>query len=137
MISDENYFDHDADIGIIGHGKTVEECFINAAEAMFALTADLSLVHAHSSVNLEFREQDLELAFVTWLNLLLAKSQTENRVFSRFQLYRTNELWKGKAWGEKWRDDIVRGIEVKGATLTMLSVKQTNNRWIAQCVVDV
>ncbi|QBS09530.1 archease [Legionella israelensis] len=137
MTSDNNYFDHDADIGIIGYGASVEECFIDAAEAMFALTAALSSVHGHSCVELEFKEKDLELAFVTWLNLLVAKSQAENLVFSRFELQRVNHLWKGRAWGERWRDGIARGIEVKGATLTMLSVKQKNKQWIAQCVVDV
>lgn len=28
-IKDENYFDHDADIGIIGRGYSLEECFAN------------------------------------------------------------------------------------------------------------
>jgi SHS2 domain-containing protein len=30
-----------------------------------------------------------------------------------------------------------RGVEVKGATLTMLSVKQVEAGWEARCVVDV
>ncbi|MDE2366260.1 MAG: archease, partial [Betaproteobacteria bacterium] len=30
-----------------------------------------------------------------------------------------------------------RGVEVKGATLTMLSVKQAGAIWEARCVVDV
>jgi len=33
MAMDEHYFDHDADIGIIGRGQTLEACFADAALA--------------------------------------------------------------------------------------------------------
>ena len=134
---DENYFDHDADIGIIGRGNSLEECFVGAAKAMFALMTDLSNVHPQIAVTIEFEESDVELAFVTWLNLLIAKAQADNLIFSTFQIHKNGDLWQGKALGEVWRDDIERGIDVKGATLTMLSVKQVNGMWEAGCVVDV
>lgn len=137
MTTDENYFDHDADIGIIGRGNSLEECFVDAAKAMFALMTDLSSVHPKITVTIEFEESDAELAFVTWLNLLIAKAQADNLIFSTFQIHKTGDLWRGEAGGETWRDDIERGIEVKGATLTMLSVKQVNGMWQARCVVDV
>ena len=46
-------------------------------------------------------------------------------------------LWRGGASGEPWRRDLERGTEVKGATLTMLEVKQERDGWRARCVVDV
>jgi SHS2 domain-containing protein len=137
MTTDENYFDHDADIGIIGRGNSLEECFVDAATAMFALMANLSNVEPKISITFEFEETDVELAFVTWLNSLIAKAQAENLLLCRFQIRENNHLWYGEAQGEKWRDDIERGIDVKGATLTMLSVKQTDGHWEAKCVVDV
>ena len=136
-IIDENYFDHDADIGIIGCGNSLEECFENAAMSTFALMGDLSNVHHKTSIKIEFEESDVELALVTWLNLLIAKAQADNLIFSIFQIHKTGNLWKGEAKGEIWRDDIERGIDVKGATLTMLSVKLVNGMWEAKCVVDV
>ena len=39
-ITENNYFDHEADIGIIGRGKTIEQAFINTAEALFAIMVD-------------------------------------------------------------------------------------------------
>lgn len=137
MLNSKNYFDHDADIGIIGRGNSLEECFVDAAKTLFALMADLSHIKPKELISFEFEEADIELAFVIWLNLLIAKAQVDNLIFSQFQLTKKNNIWKGKAKGEKWRDDIERGIDVKGATLTMLSVKQTNNTWEAKCVVDV
>ena len=33
----DQYFDHEADIGIIGRGKSIEQAFCHAAHAMFAI----------------------------------------------------------------------------------------------------
>ena len=133
----DNYFDHDADIGVIGRGATMEEAFEDAACATFAMMADLSKVSEVTSLDFDFEEADPEIAFVTWLNLLIGNAQAKGLVLGRFELRHNGPRWHGKAWGEPWREDLKRGIEVKGATLTMLSVKQDNYRWEACCVVDV
>src|SRR5262249_20587446 len=99
-ITDENYFDHDADIGIIGKGLSLEECFDNAAFAMFSLMTDLSQVQPTTSIHFEFKESDIELAFVTWLNFLIAKAQADNLVFSQFKIHREKDRWQCKAQGE-------------------------------------
>jgi SHS2 domain-containing protein len=39
--------------------------------------------------------------------------------------------------GEPWREAHARGTEVKGATLTALSVRRDEQGWQARCVVDV
>ncbi|MBA3757070.1 MAG: archease, partial [Nitrosomonas sp.] len=76
-------------------------------------------------------------ALVIWLNLILGKSRELGMVFSRFHIQRHGNQWRGKVLGEKWRDVMERGVEVKGATLTMLSVKQIGPMWESRCVVDV
>ncbi|CEK11136.1 archease [Legionella hackeliae] len=137
MITDQNYFDHDADIGIIGKGLSLEQSFEQAAEAMFALMGDLSKVSPKTELSFEFEENDTELALVTWLNLLLAKAQATHLILCRFKIKREGNQWHGEAQGDVWHDSIERGIDVKGATLTMLSVKQLDKQWESQCVVDV
>ena len=132
-----SYFDHDADIGIAGHGSTVEAAFTAAAEAMFAIMADIRHVSAQQCVDITFVESDLELALVTWLNLLLTEAREHGMAFGSFQLVRQGNHWQGRACGEVWRDALERGTEVKGATLTMLYVKQEGDEWAASCVVDV
>jgi len=137
-ISEENnYFDHDADIGIIGRGKTVEKSFEQAAYVVFAIMSDLSNINSSLTEKIEFEEEDLELALVTWLNLLIAKAYEKNCVFAHFHLTRNNNHWQGEASGEPWTASMEHGIEVKGATLTMLSVKEVKDHWEARCVVDV
>ena len=131
------YFEHDADMGIVGHGGSVEEAFETAAAAMFAIMTELAAVRRERTVQIEFEEADIELALVRWLNALLAAARENGMVFSEFRLERDGVVWRGSASGESWRDDLERGVEVKGATLTMLSVARTQAGWEARCIVDV
>jgi SHS2 domain-containing protein len=132
-----SYFEHDADMGIVGCGMTIEQSFEAAAQAVFAIITNLESVQPSTVVTIEFEETDLELALVIWLNLILGKAQELGMVFSRFYIQHQGNQWYAKVMGEKWHDGMERGVEVKGATLTMLSVKQAGPIWEARCVVDV
>ncbi|MBE0621254.1 MAG: archease [Burkholderiales bacterium] len=132
-----DYFEHDADMGIVGRGERIEEAFEHAAAAAFAMMADPARITPQASVSIEFEEADAELALVTWLNLLLGQARSHGLIFGRFQLRRNGARWSGTAAGEPWREGLERGVEVKGATLTGLAVTQTDGIWEARCVVDV
>jgi SHS2 domain-containing protein len=131
------YFEHDADIGIIGWGMTVEQAFEGAAQAVFAIVTNLDTVRESTTVAIEFEEADPEFALVTWLNLLLGRARELGMVFCRFHVQHQGNYWRAEAVGENWRPGLERGVEVKGATLTMLSVEKTGAVWEARCVVDV
>jgi SHS2 domain-containing protein len=133
----DDYFEHDADIGVVGRGATLEEAFEAAARAVFAIMVRLDEVKQAETVPVEFEEADVEIALVRWLNLLLGLARSRGLVFGRFWIERDGVRWRGGASGEPWRRDLERGTEVKGATLTMLRVKQAAAGWEARCVVDV
>ncbi|MDH4284903.1 MAG: archease, partial [Gallionellaceae bacterium] len=88
-------------------------------------------------VHFDFEEADAELALVTWLNLLLAHARESQMVFGHFHVQHEGNTWYCEAGGQHWEREMERGTEVKGATLTMLSVKKTGKGWEARCVVDV
>jgi SHS2 domain-containing protein len=132
-----SYFDHEADMGIVGHGSTPEAAMESAAEATFALMADLDHIRPMRSVQVAFDETDPELALVVWLNRLLAESRVAGLALGHFTLEHAGSHWRGAGWGEPWHRDLERGVEVKGATLTMLAVRQIAEGWEARCVVDV
>jgi SHS2 domain-containing protein len=134
---DDQFFEHTADIGIEGRGPTIEAAFERAAHSMFSIISDPSAVQPHSNVKVEFDEEDEEFALVIWLNELLSTARSQGLVFTCFRLTRQASKWSGEAWGEPWRDDLPRGVEVKGATLTGLSVRREGEEWVARCVVDV
>ena len=132
-----SYFEHDADIGVIGRGATLEQAFEDAARAMFAIMTDPDEVRPLLSLKMEFVEADTELALASWLNRLLGEARSRGLALGRFRLRRDGERWSGEAAGEPWRAELERGVEVKGATLTMLSVRPADGGWEARCVVDV
>ena len=134
---DYGYFDHDADVGLSGRGPTLEAAFETAATGLFALMVDVAAVQPRERVAFVFEEADPELALVEWLNRLLAEARSRGLVFGRFRLRRQGDRWQGEAWGEPWRAGLEPGVEVKGATLTMLAVRQEPQGWEARCVVDV
>lgn len=137
MTERSGYFEHGADIGVIGRGATPEAAFEAAAEAAFAIMTDPAQVAPAQTVRFEFDEDDLELALVIWLNQLIGRARDAGLALGHFRLARRGPRWTGEADGEPWREALARGTEVKGATLTMLRVERTPAGWEARCVVDV
>lgn len=134
---DFDYFAHDADTGIIGRGATIEAAFEAAARAVFEIMADTAAIRPAQAVAVMFDEDDVEFALVRWLNSLLGEARAAGLILGDFRLRRDSGRWEGEGRGEGWRDDLVRRVEVKGATLTALSVREAGGHWEARCVVDV
>lgn len=134
-----DYFDHQADVGIVGFGTSLQEAFGEAAVAMFNLMVDVSRVEPRDEVDIECQGADTEELFVEWLNTLLAQADIHGMVFSQFSVQRINgHRLSGVARGEKLDPDRHRAkLEVKAATYSMLSVQGAGDRWSVRCVVDV
>jgi len=131
------YFEHGADIGVFGRGASIESAFAQAAAATFAIMAEPQSVASKEEVEVEFDEDDVELALPRWLNALLAAARERGIVLGHFTLRHGGAHWHGRARGEPWSEHHARGTEVKGATLTALAVRQVGSGWEARCVVDV
>jgi|GEM_PF-988832 len=131
------YFEHGADIGVIGRGPTLEAAFEAVAAATFAIQTDLAKVRPLITVQVQFEESDVELALVRWINTLLSLARCAGVALGKFWLRRDGNFWIGGARGERWNAGHERGTEVKGATLTALSVCRVGSLWEARCVVDV
>jgi len=131
-------FEHKADVGIRGRGKTLEEAFEGAAIAMFSVMVDLKTVQPLETFEIEVSASDEEALFVEWLNELLSLADLNDMVFSEFDVEISENRLKGRAAGEKL--DLKRHepkTEVKAATYSSLLVKNENGSYVAQCIVDV
>lgn len=136
-------FEHGADIGVRGFGKTIEEAFENGAKALFSIMiVNFNSVRSIDIYQISCTSFDLESLFTSWLNQLLAEADIKKSIFSDFKIEKigleTFEL-SGFAFGEPFNPTrFERGVDVKGATFTELKIyKRTDGFWIAQCVVDV
>lgn len=137
MLETGNHIEPHADIGIVGHGETIEACFANTAHVMFSLMASIEDIHQIQIITFEFEEADVEQALIKWLNLLLEKSHEHQLLFGDFRLKREGNVWKATVAGEPWREEVASGgMVVKAALPTMLMVKKLNHLWEARCVVD-
>lgn len=131
-------FEHEADIGIRGYGRTVEEAFANAAMAMYSVMLDISRVKPQEERIITVSAPDIELLLVEWLNALLAISDIERLVFSDLEVKIQGNTLTGKAMGEPLdRERHEANVEVKAATLHMLKVEKIDGGYKAECVVDV
>lgn len=133
------HLSHGADIGVRGIGASREEAFEQAALALTAVVTDPLAVTPREAVEISCEAPDEELLLVDWLNALIYEMAIRKMLFSRFEIQIDNGQLRAKAWGEKV--DVTRhqpAVEVKGATLTALSVRRdASGAWQAQCVVDV
>lgn len=133
-----SYFEHIADVGIIGKGATLEEAFEEGAKAMFNVMVDIKKVSQKKTAKVSCSASNPEELFVEWLNALLAEASISGMVFSGFSVKIKGTKLSGTASGEKLdiRKHAIK-TEVKAATYGSLSVKKEGKYFIAKCVVDV
>ena len=132
------HFEHQADIGVRGIGNTLAEAFEQAALAMSAIVTNLSHIEPKQAIDVACEDPDQELLLVDWLNALIFETATRKILFSRFEVTIEDGQLTARAWGELI--NIARhqpAVEIKGATYTELKVYQEQDKWVAQCIVDV
>ena len=133
------HFAHQADIGIRGIGRSVEEAFEQAGLALTAVAVTPDLIQLTSSATIECEASDLDVLFVDWLNAIVFEMATSRMLFGAFHVSVEDGHLAATAIGE--RVEPARhepAVEIKGATYTALRVgRQSDGTWLAQCVVDV
>jgi len=133
------HFDHQADIGVRGYGRTMAEAFEQVAVALTAVITPPEGVAEDNLVFVRCAAPDRELLLADWLNAVLSEMSALRMVFSRFEVVIEGARLEAKLWGEiidQHRHQPV--VEVKGASYHHLQVTQhEDGQWMAQCVVDV
>ena len=134
--------DHEADIGIRGWGKTVEEAFENGARAMFSIMVNLEDVDVEKEIIINANAEDLESLFVEWLNELLAQRDISGMVFNDFtvRISSQDEELTLEGWARGERLDPEKHeirTEVKAATYCGLAHGKEKKGNFVQCVLDI
>lgn len=133
------HFDHQADIGIRGYGRTMAEAFEQVGVALTAVITVPARVQPVDRVVVACEAPDREMLLADWLNAILREMSALKMVFSRYVVTLDGNRLRGELWGEKidrTRHEAV--VEVKGASYHHLRVVEDDQGfWIVQCVVDV
>ena len=141
------YFEMEADVGVIGRGGSAAEAFVQTARGVFALIVDPATVAAREPREVRAHGESLEALLVAWINECLYVHEVEGFVAGdvRLEVFETTPL----AGGEPLRlhsfllgEDVDPGRHrlgtvVKAATFHQVSVKATDGGFEARLVVDV
>lgn len=115
--------EHTADVMIKARGRTLEECFENAAYALFDQMVDASTIVPQVETSFEAEGHDLESLLYNFLSEFLYIHDAKGLVLCEFQVRIDGHLLKCTARGERY--DPVRHRqrnEVKAVTYHMLTV---------------
>ena len=80
------FLEHTADVGVEAEGDTLAEAFAQVAEGLMNVITDTSRVEARESRALDIHGEDPGDLLVNFLTELLFLLDTENLVFSHFEL---------------------------------------------------
>jgi len=133
------HFEHQADMGVRGFGRTCEEAFEQAALALTSVVVPPELIAARETVSVHCSAGDIELLLLDWLSAVVYQMAVRKMIFKQFRVRIFGTKLEGELGGEPL--DVARhqpGVEVKAATATALRVAQlADGTWLAQSVVDV
>jgi SHS2 domain-containing protein len=141
------YFDVEADVGVIGRGPTAGEAFVQTARGVFALIVEPDSVEERERREVRAHADTLEALLVTWINECLYVHEVEGFVARAIDLevFETSP----RAGGEPLRlHSFLRGEElepgrhrlgtvVKAATFHQVSVAAVEDGYEARLIVDV
>ncbi len=145
------HFEHKADVGIRGVGKSLNEAFEECAIALTGIMIDSNSVMPKKSHVINLSGTDGGALLVSFLNELLFLKDTKKMIYSKFRVKigkesvvdaagNTKEVVTLKAtiFGEKINHNKHKvKVDAKAATYSELFVGEKNGQFIAQCIVDV
>jgi len=137
------FLEHTADVYIRAHGTTMEEAYENAALAMFEVMTDTDKITPMQEETLEVEAEDQYALLYSWLEALLVKFETENMLFSKFQITNWEETdenfkIKAKVFGEKFDSQKhPQRVAVKAATYHRMVIIRERDRVILEFILDI
>ncbi|MBI2579344.1 MAG: archease [Candidatus Aenigmarchaeota archaeon] len=127
-----------ADVAFESKGRTLEEMFVSAAEAMTStMVKDLRTIKPKVRKKLSLKAENVEKLLYAFLEELIFLKDSKIMVFSKFKLKVTETSLSGEMSGEKLdmkKHEML--VDVKAVTMHMFDVKK-NGKWKARVVLDV
>ena len=137
------FLEHTADVYIRAHGKNMEEAYENAALAMFEVMTDSDKILQMQEETLEVEAEDQYALLYNWLEALLVKFETENMLYSKFQIINWAETdenfkFKAKIWGEKFDPQKhPQRVGVKAVTYHRMVIIRERDRVVLEFILDI
>jgi SHS2 domain-containing protein len=137
------FLEHTADVYVRAHGQTMEEAYGNAALSMFETMTDTDKIAQTKEDTVEVEAEDQYALLYNWLEALLVKFETENMLYSKFQISSWKDTaekfsFKAKVWGEKFNPEKhPQKVAVKAVTYHRMVVIREVDRVILEFILDI
>ncbi len=137
------FLEHTADVYIRANGKTMEEAYENAALAMFETMTDTDKIAQTQEETVEVEAEDQYALLYNWLEALLVKFETENMLYSKFQIIEWKETaedfkFKANVWGEKFdAQKHPQKVGVKAVTYHRMVIIRERDRVVLEFILDI
>ena len=136
------FIDHTADVAADLTGRTLDDLFASAAQALTDTLSELDRVRPVVTQSVTLEAGSIETLLVDWLNELLYRFEVQNMLFcdATVTVEPRQDRWMLGATVAGELFDPARHpsrVLVKGATYHGLTVSETAGEWRARIVLDI
>jgi SHS2 domain-containing protein len=134
-------FEHTADLGLRVTGSDLSDLFASAADGLFdVIVVNRDEVRERETESVTLTAESLPDLMLLWLNELIFRSETQHRLYRRFEVSVDESVPRLDATisGEPIdRDRHVLDHEVKAATHHGVLVEPGPQGWAAEVILDI
>jgi len=137
------FLEHTADAYIAAYGKTLEEAFENAAYATFEVMTEAEKIETLDEESVEVEGHDEKELLYNWLESLLIRFDTTNKLYSKFKIEKIEETREGyrlkaKIWGETYNPEKhPQKVGVKAVTYHRMEIIKKPTQTIVKFILDI
>lgn len=137
------FLEHTADAYIAAYGRNLAEAFENAAAAMFEVMTEVKSICPEVEDRVEVEAEDEYALLYSWLEALLVKFDTEEMLYSQFEISNLKKTWNGfrleaKIFGEKFSPSKhSQKVGVKAVTYHRMEIIKEPNKVTVRFILDL
>jgi len=126
------------DVGLSVKGKSLEECFFNAAQGLYSLITDPASVDTGEKKTLEIEGDNVEELLIRFLNELIFLFDAYGFIGKTVSVQLNNGKLEAQIDGEFFDPEKhERRLLVKAATYHNLEILQEEGRYVVKIVFDI
>ncbi len=136
-------FEHKADVGVRGIGKTLKKAFSETGNALISIMIETKTIKPTKKVYITINADSIENLLIKYLNEVISQMDLNEMVFKKIEVKKIFEKQKkfflnAVCFGENidFGKHLLK-TEVKAATYSGLKIFEKNKKFIAECIVDV
>ena len=126
-----------SDVMFEAYGKTLEEVFTNAAEALFSVICQTDKIECKAEKEIEVKASGLEELMINWLQELITLVDIDEVFFKEFKITEIDEKHlKAVCCGEE-ADPAKGETVVKAVTYYKYKFEKTKDGYVARVSLDI